>query len=90
MSLYSFEEALEKRLKDFATYMVSFLTAMLIAKGVDETVKRHQGGRLWFVWMIAIIALVITIGFLVLITYLDPNDVPLNTPGRQRRREEVE
>jgi hypothetical protein len=75
MPQYSLKEAIEKRLKDFTTYLASFLSAMLVYKAVNETVGESR--RLSVTWLIAFLALTASVGVLVLVTYLDQNDVEM-------------
>lgn len=75
MPKYSLSEAIELRLKNFATYALSLCAAMLIYKGIDEVVTKYNKGRIWVIWMAAFLFVVFAIGILSLITWADPNDI---------------
>jgi len=66
------------RLKDFTTYALSLMSAMLLfdaVKGVIATYSDKQ--RLWLAWVTALGMLTISMGVLTLITWADPNDEEL-------------
>lgn len=72
--MVTFKEALESRLKNFATYALSLLAAFLLTQGVKETITKYGGDQLWVIWITALVALIFAISVLTLITYLDPED----------------
>ena len=74
---FSLAEAIEKRLKEFITYAASFLAAMMLKRGFDQTLDRYDKNRLWVTWVSAFIIIFFSMAVLVLITWIDTNDVPL-------------
>lgn len=74
MPEYSVKEALELRVKEFTTYMASFLSAMLIMRAIEATIKYYGGESLKVIWTVAISTLILGMSILVVMTVLDPSD----------------
>jgi len=74
MAIYTFKEALEKTLKEFATYLFSFLAAIAINQAVQhELAQRAKRNRWVYVWA-AFCIVCLSIAMITVITYVDPSD----------------
>ena len=50
---------------------------MMLKRGFDQTLDRYDKNRLWVTWVSAFIIIFFSMAVLVLITWIDTNDVPL-------------
>lgn len=74
MPRYSLKEAIEMRLKNFATYALSLWSAMLLYRAFTETLDAYRQNSIWALWVAALVGLIFAMLLLILITWADPSD----------------
>ena len=74
VGLFTVKEAIEKAVKEFILYSMSFLAAMTMYDVIKDSTKSYKQS-LGQHWGVAMVMLGIFMGIIIFITALDPNDV---------------